>query len=454
MTIDFSKYCLKETCFSTERGLIVDPGLNYFMKNLMTVILLESGPRISKNKWQISQLNNVFEYAKSKSHFWKERLGNNVLENFEDLSKIPIFTREDLQHQYQTEGTLAENEEFFTKVTSGSSGNPVTVSMTSDNSEENFLRQAYASLMKSSNTARNGLLLWASFNIPYPGFSEVMKEDGPNNIHFKNFFKTGERNTIKYANPDLPLLIKKIKELKCQVLICNPYLMESMIDLYPAEEMAKDGLETWEFIGGSPSQYVIDCMNKNDIKISGDYQSEELGLIGYACPHNPFHYHVAATNVFVESIDEGITMNGQKMGKLLISSVQNYSTPIIRYENGDIATLLDKCPCGHDGQTITNIYGRTKNLIKRKDGSVFPFLIQVKNHPILRKFKEFRFTQSEIDLIKIEVSGQQNISSSDIDLLSQIVYDQAGKDMKIEIELLDSINWTTKKRIPFKSLVI
>jgi len=453
MKIDFSKYCLKEDCFSDKRGLIVEPELDYFVRNLMNVTLIESGPRDSKNKWQLNQLNNVLDFSRENSSFWKERLGDVRLQNFDDLLKIPELTRQDLKIQFEAEGSLLKEEEVFTKATSGSSGNPVIVSMNGRNSEENFLRHHYALMMRSTDVTRNSLLLWASFDIPYPGFIEAAKEYNMNKF-FRNFFKSGEKTVIKYANPDLEQLTKKIKEYKCKVLICNPYLMESLINYYPVDEMVADGLETWEFIGGSPSQYVIDCMNKNNVQITGDYQSEELGLIGYACPHTPFHYHIASTNVYLEAIDEGITMNGQKMGKILVSCVQGYSTPIIRYENGDIATLLDKCPCGHDGQTITNIHGRTKNLIKRKDGTVFPFLIQVKNHPILEQFKEFRFTQTEIDKIKIEVSGKQHLSSNDINLLSNIVYDQAGRDMKVEIELVDSIDWVTKKRIPFKSLVL
>lgn len=451
MKIDLSNYPLKKDCFSKNVNEIFEKDFYYHFQNLMSYFILEFGPRASREKWQINQINNLINISAQKSNFWKERVDGLQIENFSDLKKIPILTREELRHQTSLEGSLIEEQNTYRTSTSGSSGNPITVFVTNENENQNFYQQHMSMMTKTPDLSKNSLLLWASSEISYPGFTEVI--DGSPIEFLKKYYEIGKRQTIKYANPDLKLLKNKLKEINYQVLTCNPFLMESLLQYYSAEEMKADGLEHWEFIGGNPSEHVYEALTKNNIKISSNYNSEELGLIAYECPHNPFHYHVVASNVYLECIDEGLKIKDKKVGKILVTKINSYATPIIRYDNGDIATLLDKCPCGHDGQTITNIHGRSKNLIKRKDGSVFPFLIQIKNHPILKEFKEYRFTQKEIDLIILEVSGKDSLTSTDIDLLSQIVYDQAGTDIRVEIQLLDKIDWN-KKKIPFRSFVI
>ena len=115
-----------------------------------------------------------------------------------------------------------------------------------------------------------------------------------------------------------------------------------------------------------------------------------------------------------------------------------------------------ECPCGHKGPTIKNLYGRAKSLVRKKDGSIFPFLVQVKNHPFITNYKEYRFIQTDLNTIRIQIGGISSITEEEVEQWAGVVYDQVGKgQFEIEIELVDQIDWGgSKKKIPFKSLVI
>ncbi len=72
---------------------------------------------------------------------------------------------------------------------------------------------------------------------------------------------------------------------------------------------------------------------------------------------------MAHSNVIVEC-DEKLTttFDGEVVGRLLVTHLHSYATPLIRYDIGDFGKLHDQCPCGHDGPTISHIYGQGKAL--------------------------------------------------------------------------------------------
>ncbi|WP_204310603.1 hypothetical protein, partial [Escherichia coli] len=90
------------------------------------------------------------------------------------------------------------------------------------------------------------------------------------------------------------------------------------------------------------------------------YSSEEVGSIGLECQANAGVYHVSTSNVLVEIIPAASvrTVSGTT-GLVLVTHLHSYATPFIRYDLGDIATLADRCPCGHDGPVLSNIQGRS-----------------------------------------------------------------------------------------------
>jgi len=71
-------------------------------------------------------------------------------------------------------------------------------------------------------------------------------------------------------------------------------------------------------------------------------------------------------------IDEvGKNDDGEKLYKLLITDLENYAFPIIRYQLGDIVTLSDSmksCDCGRSLPRLKSIAGRFSDFIKLKNG--------------------------------------------------------------------------------------
>lgn len=457
MNIDFSKFNINHDCFNKENDFLelgnsyLDPNYSNHFHKVCEIILLETSSRKAREIWQLQHLNNLLKHASTKSFFWRKRLPSTHLLSLDELKNLPILTREDVRIQVSQDGCLIP--EGALHYTSGSSGIPIKFYCNNSDAWQNVYRTYVRHIIGKFNLNDNQTLLKSVSNIPYPGFQIV---DRLNNILY-GLTNSGLRRVIKYSNPDILEFKKMISSEKIGHLGVNPYMMDTLVQKYPIEEMKKDGLTMWIPVGGNPSEDTKKDCKQHGIRIAGSYSSEEIGMIGYECNEYEEHYHVSGSNVIVECVnDENLEVKNTKLGRLLITRINSKSTPFIRYDIGDIGELLYKCPCGHDGQTIRNLYGRRKNLVKRLDGTIWPFLIQIKNHKFMTDYKEFRLIQTEIDTIRIQIGGVNSLSKEEIDNWAGVVYDQMGRDgINIEIELLDQIDWgESTKKVPFKSLVI
>ncbi|HCG35034.1 MAG TPA: capsule biosynthesis protein CapK [Clostridiales bacterium] len=94
-------------------------------------------------------------------------------------------------------------------------------------------------------------------------------------------------------------------------------------------------------------------------KMISEYGSMETGLIAYECTYG--RQHIIMENVIVEEIK----------GEAVITNLNSFSVPLIRYQLGD-GIVLDRsshCPCGMQHTCIGEISGRVGKLIYGKEDS-------------------------------------------------------------------------------------
>jgi phenylacetate-CoA ligase len=456
MLIDFSNFRIQKDCFNTEElGLdLLKKDSSIFFSKICELLLLENCSKEARETWQLNQLNHSLQYVRKNSLFWGDRIPNNPLQNLEELKNIPIQTRQDVKKQVESEGCLIESEKADVHYTSGSSSVPLKFFVPHQEMYFNIYRLFMRYMISNIDISENFTSLYASSYLSHPGFIASCGEGEGRN----GFLSTGFRKVIKYSNPDIKLFKQELSSHKIGHLTVNPYMLETLHEkIYSLDEMKLNGLTSCKMVGGKISKTLREKCNDLGVKIISEYASEEIGMIGYECNSCEDHYHVTGSNVIVECIpEENLKLKNDKLGRLLITKINCKATPFIRYDIGDIGELLEECPCGHKGPTIKNLYGRAKSLARKKDGSITPFLIQVKNHPFIADYKEYRIIQTDLNTIRIQISGISSISEEEVKQWAGIVYDQLGKDgINIEIELLDEIDWGgSKKKIPFKSLVI
>lgn len=87
------------------------------------------------------------------------------------------------------------------------------------------------------------------------------------------------------------------------------------------------------------------------------YTCEETGYVAIECPQSALH-HVMAETLIVEILDDaGRPAREGESGRVVLSDLRNYATPLIRYEIGDRAAPGPPCPCGRGLPTLSGIQG-------------------------------------------------------------------------------------------------
>src|SRR5262249_43458018 len=132
---------------------------------------------------------------------------------------------------------------------------------------------------------------------------------------------------------------------------------------------------------------------------------------------------------------------GQKLGRVLLTHLHSYATPFIRYDVGDLALLAERCPCGHDGPTIHNLYGRVTKALKHPDGTFSRFYIRGKEIAELAECTEFRIRQVSLDSVVVEIGGRDTLRPEEVTNVIAFLQPRAGDEFKIDVVARPAIDW-------------
>jgi phenylacetate-CoA ligase len=142
-------------------------------------------------------------------------------------------------------------------------------------------------------------------------------------------------------------------------------------------------------------EVVDDSMRERARRILGlelrdNYGSTEA-FLAFQCPHGS--YHINAEHVLIEIVDDGNReVAPGEMGRVLVTTLENYLMPLIRYEIGDYAIAArGGCSCGRTLPLLGPVIGRQVNLLRTQEGKLVTGWEAI---TILRRFPEMKIFQT------------------------------------------------------------
>ncbi len=109
-------------------------------------------------------------------------------------------------------------------------------------------------------------------------------------------------------------------------------------------------------------------------KVFDKYGSREFSGIAYECEAHTGH-HVVGEGYIVEILKGGEPAKPGEAGEVVITDLNNFCLPFIRYRIGDLAVAQDpsfECPCGRGLPLLGAIEGRVQSIIIGTDGRYVP----------------------------------------------------------------------------------
>ncbi len=92
------------------------------------------------------------------------------------------------------------------------------------------------------------------------------------------------------------------------------------------------------------------------------YSSAECGLIASDCPvGNVMHVQSELCRVEILDRNNKPARTGA-WGRLIVTPLYNFATPLIRYDTGDLVRAAAPCSCGRNHPTIERGTGRPSNM--------------------------------------------------------------------------------------------
>ncbi|MGR6432407.1 phenylacetate--CoA ligase family protein [Rhizobium sp. PAMB 3174] len=296
------------------------------------------------------------------SSIFDDKTGNVDLTRWHE---VPILTREEAQEageRLRAESTPPEAGNANLIRTSGSTGTPFI-----------FLQSAALFIASKSCTHRH--LKW--FGLDESSAFAQMRHGRPPAPDSEDGVRSEQSNFHLYDvahRSDDPL--DWLRKTGVNNLISYPTYAGFLARKAAAEDRLPLHLEHVFCFGE-----VLDDDVREDVtrafntQVVDRYASEECGMIAGECVEN--RLHIQSETNRLEIVDhDGQSITGSAIGRVIVTSLYNYATPLIRYDTGDFGTRNPTaCRCGIKLPTLGKILGRSRQMFHLPDGrSIWPVI--------------------------------------------------------------------------------
>ncbi len=354
--------------------------------------------RTEMESFQIQKLKKLLKYCHENIPYYQNIIkdDNIDIENFNSLSileKFPILTKEIIQENYSDFYPLSNKNIKGVKIsqTGGTTGN----------------------ILIKRNDANTRSMIWGSF-LRFKKWMGISSKDKVlilmgghvKKVNLKSkliaSFKARLNNTITvniYDTSDetVDKVIALLQKHRFGLIRSYPQFLFSV-----ARKVDKLGLKFKVKAITTTAEPVL--LEHRDLfrKVFGaevfdQFGCGEIGGVAYECDHHN-GLHITEERVIIEVTEKN---------DLLITDLDNFTMPFIRYWNADQAIISDDlCSCGRESKLIKHVLGRTCDYILGQNGeflhwAYFWHLIFDSEIALKRSIKKFQIIQS--DLLTLEI---------------------------------------------------
>ncbi len=177
-------------------------------------------------------------------------------------------------------------------------------------------------------------------------------------------------------------------------------------------------------------------------KVFDKYGSREFSGIAYECDAHDGH-HVVAENCIVEILKGGKPARPGEVGEVVITDLNNYCMPFLRYRVGDLAVAMDNsqtCACGRGLPRIGDIEGRVQAVIMGGNGNYLPgtffaHLLKDYDHVI----RHFQVVQEKERAVTLRIVRGPRYEQAAFKEVMDLLYHHLGETTQIELEYVEEI---------------
>ena len=435
-----------------QEKIIMKSSFPLMLLNLFRKDKLRNFQELERSQWlstdEIKEIQNhkflkLISHCKKNVPYYSAVDALDSIGSLDDIGKLPFLTKDMITENLRSlQASNYPAKRFKLNSTSGSTGK--TLRFYSDS--ENIM--SLGILMRNNmwtgwNIGEKQAMLWgANYDILKAKnvFSRVKNQFIHKMLYLSSYDMT-EENMLNYLD--------KINKYKPRLITAYPsgiyefasFLEKSRLNIHSPEAVIVSAETLFEY-QREKIETVFNC------KVFNRYGCRELANIAHQCEVQD-GLHINSEHVYVEIINEaGKPCRPGELGEIVVTDLDNYVFPFLRYKIGDIGRLSDKtCACGRGLPLLESVEGRVFDVIIGANGNklVGSFWL-VKDIPGI---KQFQIVQEKFDSIDVRLVVDENYEEKLEQILIERIYQYCGKNMKARIQFIDEIPLTSSGKFRF-----
>jgi phenylacetate-CoA ligase len=358
------------------------------------------------------------------------------VQSFEDFARIPLLTKDVLRERLKDLQPRTPLRGVQRLSTGGSTGAPVTVFVDRERAAFTDAARLRAHRWFGADMGVREIVLWGS---PIElGRQDRLRSarDWLLNSRLLSAFDLGEPALARYAAEVRAYRPQKLYGYASALALLAGYLDRT--GGLPRADAPKAVFTTAEPLYDFQRAAIAAAFH---CPVATEYGCRDGGLVALECPLGGLH--IAAEGMHVEVLPSA---PGEAGGELVLTNLESYALPIIRYRSGDVGALEPTpCPCGRGLPRLARVEGRRTDFLVTPSGKLMHALAAIYVLREVPGVREFQVVQERLDHVRVRVvpAGELSVAAraSIVERLGGLFEGRA----RVEVETAESVSSASGK---------
>ncbi len=350
------------------------------------------------------------------------------------LQKLPVLTKDIIRTNFeQLKSRDIDQRRWYLNTSGGSTGEPIKLIQDREYSERSAAIRLFYSYLVGRELGEPEVRLWGSER-------DIFQNTMGWKANFFNFLtNTRYMNAFKMSPSKMNSFIHMLNAKRPKLIVAYAqaiyelakFAEDENIKVIPQEAIITSAGTLYPFMR-EKIETVFQC------KVFNHYGSREVSSIACERPGCKGLW-VAPWGNYVEIVDDDNNpLPPGVEGNILVTCLNNFAMPLIRYKIGDVGILSRNFP---SEQILQKVSGRNVDMFKTQDGTLvdgeyFTHLLYFKDW--VQKFQVIQKTYSEI-AIKI-IKSDSDYQPEELDDIAAKCKLLMGKDCSVDFEFVSEIS--------------
>lgn len=401
-------------------------GGHYHFKLSQAAALLDA-PREIIEAFQAKRLEKLLQHAYQTTPYYRELFKTET----PDISQIPPLEKQDIREQLgRLCSTTFTAEQRIENATGGSTGTPLTFYQDRNYWNQRNLSVYYFDRWAGWDFGEPQLIIW--------GAPADLEDDGHWKHRLGNFWRNQYwLNGFHLTDAAMLAMFEQMNQDLPQTILAYPSSLYQF-----ATFLSDNGLyPKWKLKGIISSAEMLHPHYRAlaeiifKAKVHNRYGGREVGLIAMECAEGRMHINCRDLYLEIDSPDPYT-----EPGEILITQLNNYAMPFIRYRIGDVGMFsAEPCPCGNDLPVLAELLGRSTATFRTRTGTLIHAGYFTRQFYGVKGVEQFQIIQETLKHCVLKVVVNRQWTEATRRSLVQCIQKALGGDVVVTVKFVDYI---------------